>query len=327
MSIFLYSDMHVNHRNSEYMKYLDATLCGMCAKIEELKPDIVICLGDWLDTFGTIETVDLLWVDKAIGEINGVFSGEHIILVGNHDIASEGCTVLDLFSVHNRVVTRATYTHDMIFIPFTKDIQQASILFSADAKYAFAHLDFVGAKFNASTTSKEGCSIEDISLRCPNLKIFNGHYHSPNTIGNIYFVGSPLVKDFKDLGSPTRGFTFIRDNGDIVFIPNPHTYSVVEATVHSTDEFKSLLEGLGDLSKVKAKIYAPVEIVKDISSVRDAFMSLGVYRIDDGKDSIDKHPTITLVSKSEDIVKSGVESAPNEYDKVLLKGMGEVAFK
>src|SRR5882672_4239133 len=91
MKILFYTDIHVSCVHRDYSKFLDATMTYLESLVKEHKPDILVNLGDTLDTFGTLDVRDGVKAAEYLQRLSDALpSGSvHVILRGNHDTADK----------------------------------------------------------------------------------------------------------------------------------------------------------------------------------------------------------------------------------------------
>ncbi len=165
----------------------------------QLKPNLIVILGDVLDTHERLHTIAL---NKALFFIDQMRKiSPTMVLVGNHDMISnqqflttnhwmnsmkewDNVTVVDTTTqktINNHLFTFVPYVYPGRFIEaldYCKNWKESTTI--------FAHQEFYSCKMGA-IISTEG---DKWSLSFP--QVVSGHIHSNQTINNVYYCGSSI---------------------------------------------------------------------------------------------------------------------------------------
>ncbi len=176
----------------------------------DIKPDIIVLLGDILDRHETIHVSPLTRAIKFMSRL--VEIADTYVLIGNHDLKNNRQFLSDehpFVSVkywnhihHNIKIIDTTTTvkiknHIFVFVPYVPPGSfREALEYSNEWKYAtciFAHQEFKGCKMGA-ITSIEG---DEWSLSHP--FVVSGHIHDyqePQV--NILYTGTPIQHAYGD---------------------------------------------------------------------------------------------------------------------------------
>jgi DNA repair exonuclease SbcCD nuclease subunit len=172
--------------------------------VEQENPDLVVILGDVLDTHERLHTSPF---NKAIEFVQKIANiSETFILVGNHDainnqIFLEPTHWMNCLKYMKNLTVVDTVLHKYIddyhftFVPYVPPSRFIEALNTNPEDWKtstciFAHQEFYGCKMGA-IISADGDKWED---HYPN--IVSGHIHSNQTLNNIYYCGSAMQNAF-----------------------------------------------------------------------------------------------------------------------------------
>ena len=215
--VLIFSDVHIHpHKRSlDRLQHCLDALEWVFKTAEEQSVDHILFLGD---LFHNRQRIEILTYHKAFNVFKKYLNGKIKLwlLLGNHDLwyrdkvdinsvapfsALPGVTVVDCES------TLDISGHLIDFIPFTLDpIESLNKLLKLRGdnpkKLLCAHIAIHGAKYNSGmmadvTVEHDGeVTKVDSSLFSAWDQVFLGHYHLPQIIQNVEYVGSPLQLSF-----------------------------------------------------------------------------------------------------------------------------------
>ncbi len=225
MKLFFYTDLHFRE-NGSFISWnklsenglsieLNNTISGcmfVANQIEALQPDIVFNLGDIFHPMESISVptlhgayIGLFLISKACKESEI----RHYLINGNHDIYSESNLISStsiLTGFFDEIFkSDDALTGDVGIVSYhskSEDVYNGlmavSDMLSKDGLIV-THNDFARAKYenNHETDS-------NLSPDLP-LKIFSGHLHLPQSVGNVTFVGSLVQHRFSQYGLNENG--------------------------------------------------------------------------------------------------------------------------
>lgn len=186
--------------------------------IEEQKPDLVVNLGDSLDTHAVIRS-------EVINELmNHIYSVinlgiPYVYVSGNHDYFSPKSSkyhallpfkdkIQNLF-----IVDEPQDLFGMTFVPYLAD---GNTFPKQTQSICFAHQTFLGADYGL-VNALEGVDANTISADI----IISGHIHKKHNLGKVVYVGSPYSQDASDVDQIKGISTFDSDTFKWDFTQTP----------------------------------------------------------------------------------------------------------
>lgn len=338
MKVLFYADIHVSCVHRDYSKFLDATMAYLESLVKEHKPDILVNLGDTLDTFGTLDVRDGVKAAEYLQRLSDALppGSEHVILRGNHDTAdkegklSSAELVVPATSLYFSTMTVARVKgYPFLILPHTKDFPACEQIIANEigkVSAVFAHTDWIGCRLTPAYVSKDGLDPAVVSEH--HVQIFAGHYHAPLDVGAVHFVGAPLYHDFRDLVTEKpRGFTLL-EGAKITRIPNPHTYNCHKLEIKTKKELQKALDRLlPEADKSRVKVYVPKKLMQEAEELFRGFLWSAVYPLETEREGVEFAAQVTLKTTPEDAVKKAASSAGEEFDKPLLEKFGLSLFR
>ncbi len=215
--ILVIGDLHVEKSNLNIYKDVFEEILTL---IDEINPDMVVSLGDSLDSHERIFMRSLTTVTnfylKVAKKVKSV-----IIIIGNHDrennrdFMSSIHPFVGLIGQKNiTVVDKTTYEEidncKFLFIPYVPngrfhealaEIEYYPITFAKDGgkqskvvpNLIFAHQEFRGATLAKNIVSSKGDGYSSDMPPC-----ISGHLHDYHQVGNILYAGTPMQHDFDE---------------------------------------------------------------------------------------------------------------------------------
>jgi DNA repair exonuclease SbcCD nuclease subunit len=208
MSALVIADLHLSVKARD--EYRFAAMQTIASLIEKHKPRALIILGDLTeekDYHPATLVNDVSDVIYSFAQLCPVY-----ILMGNHDYTSADCPFFHFLrrikNVHwitkvSRIDMTVWGLGDCLFLPHTRDwktdwAKLPHLEEVDDLDFVFAHNTFEGAE------SEHGKRLSGIPLEAlPNgIPVISGDIHTPQTIGQVTYVGSPYRVDFGDTFEP-----------------------------------------------------------------------------------------------------------------------------
>lgn len=217
--IIFVGDPHVQVSNlSDSEKVMELVLRTQ----EKFGAGTLVIAGDLFHTHAVLrmEVVDFWrrWV-KELAKSNFTFT---YLLVGNHDMPGdkqkEGrMSALDYLSEfeHIRVVSAPVIDINMRgYMPYysnhEKFLADSRWLFEAGARTLFCHQTFAGSQYENGFYAPDGIKISDM----PDFdSIVSGHIHKSQTIGKVFYPGTPKWDSLSDANEQKGIWTFDETEG------------------------------------------------------------------------------------------------------------------
>lgn len=204
MKILAIGDLHIRHNNVEDTMQLSVSLQRL---VREMRPDIVVLLGDILHTH---ERVHSMALNRAYELIHKLREYAHVyILVGNHDYINNtqfmtanhwmnalkewsGVTVIDSGYV------KITQWGKILFCPYVQPGMFSSALEYIDRDWKSAKLVFCHQEFKGSV-SGGFVSVDGDEWSCDYPLVISGHIHQKQYVGeNVFYTGTPIQHSYAD---------------------------------------------------------------------------------------------------------------------------------
>lgn len=165
------------------------------------KPDIIVVLGDTLDSFERINSKVLRRASTFIAELSAI--APLYLLIGNHDLPNNNSpfsedhpfTQFALTSERITVIDTPQIHHGFLFVPYLPPERFLSSIekFSReDYSMVFSHQEFAGCAYHGGEESK-------VVERWPEDQVLNisGHIHKRQTLNkNLFYPGTPYQINF-----------------------------------------------------------------------------------------------------------------------------------
>ena len=295
MKIFMYSDLHISKTssilpltssNSKYtyrQNMIIETGKYLANIIDEVKPDVIINLGDTFDQH-TITSYDIE-VASEFFKCFKYINIPHIVLVGNHEMINYDYNAIKILSnIDNiTVVTEPTSVDLSLISVFSKDaaiVQSADnkvysakiaflpymefkdILDFPDGDFLFSHIDIMGMKIRGDYELPEGISVEQLSKY---KLVFNGHIHKPSIKGNIVNVGSISTHSFSDDNEAVpQCYLFDTETLNLQTFKPKMCPLFRKLSIHNMEELNTQLHNLDTDYKYVIQLTCPFEIKQEV---------------------------------------------------------------
>lgn len=335
MKLFIYSDVHISRTSSilpltsENQNYtyrqnmIVETAKWMSSLINDLKPDMILNLGDTFDQ-NTLSSYD---VDTA-NEFFNKFPKNipHKILCGNHEMLNQDYNVLKLLdSIEGiEVVDKPVKIENLMFIPYCdyKDLD----LSTYDGDYLFLHHDIYGSRISPTNILDFGVSQDSLSKF---KLVFNGHVHANSRFANVINVGSITTHSFAD-SSETVPTCYLFDTitQEITEYSNICCPLFRKIQANTIEELQSSLETLDNRFKYVLHIDCAFEIKQDVESILTSVSNIITYKITTKsikqdeqiqKEDIKIESNLDVMKSFKDFLNTGIELRypMNLYNEIL----------
>jgi DNA repair exonuclease SbcCD nuclease subunit len=285
-------------------------------KIEQVKPDAVVNLGDTFDTHAVVRSeIKNLVMDHIQHSIKYSSTGKYFYILGNHDFykpkSSKYHALRDWKSVKGlHVIDERTDFPDIntTMIPYYPDHTE----FPMDTlSICIAHQTFIGTDY--------GFKREDVGVNADDVHadiIISGHIHNRQQFGKVVYPGSPFSQTVNDIDQ-VKGIVLFDTalyKQEFIECPLPRWISLeYEINSDSTIDaiHKDIISTVNDKDHWVVKLSGPkAEIV--------GYQSAEYYKDLIKTTSIQIKPTFTDKAKRKEQIKaSSIDNIMHEYfDKV-----------
>jgi hypothetical protein len=167
---------------------------------ENYKPgDVLFHLGDFFDSR---QSINLKVLDLGVSiaeEMSKIFKDGVHIIVGNHDIWGKNSNEINSLkslkwipgiNIYEEPLSTTLGNRSIFLMPWRKDYEEDSLTLEQCDPHDIlcCHTDIRGLQFNKYVLNEEG---SDISKFSKFGKVFSGHIHYAQIVGNINMLGSP----------------------------------------------------------------------------------------------------------------------------------------
>lgn len=172
--------------------------------------DVLIHLGDYFDSRQSINLKVLNLGIEIAEEISKIFSDGSYIIVGNHDIWNKSSNEINSIkalkwipklNIFENPETLTLGSRKILLLPWMKDHETEKSFLETCQPHDIlcCHTDVSGARFNKYTLVDEGPSLNSFAKF---LKVYSGHIHYSQKIGNVNMLGSPYELTRSDMDNP-----------------------------------------------------------------------------------------------------------------------------
>lgn len=230
--IFLLSDTHLGVRaNSlEWLQNIKQFFYNFYIPYlkQNIEPgDCLFFLGDFFDNRQLLDINVLNVGIDIILDISKIIP-IHII-TGNHDIYKKYDTDVNSIVAFRYIPNVTIYekpaivtngNNNILILPWigNKDVEENYIR-ANKCEYIFSHTNIAGFKFDNGKDIKSAYAV-DVSKFRQIKKLFSGHIHKRQEIGNFIYIGSPYHTKRSDISNDKGLYIFNPNNNTNTFIPN-----------------------------------------------------------------------------------------------------------
>ena len=287
----------VRKRGEYYSKRLENLIWSInwAEKLaEEQRVDKVIYLGDFLDR-ADLNAEEL----TALKEIEWAKDIPHVLLVGNHEVASRSleyssihlASILgDNFLVVDKPMGEVGFGYKFYYLPYifenNREPLENYLTIGGDVEtqelkqiFIFSHNDIKGVQYGLFE-SKSGFEKDEI-LATGCRYFINGHIHNQGWVvpDRILNLGNLTGQNFNEDGLRYPHTVAILDTRDyqqpLTLIKNPYAYQFLKLEVHSAQD----IECLPDLTHMVLSVKCDEALVDDLRAALDNSENVEEYRI------------------------------------------------
>ena len=201
----------------ERLSDLYLTIMNMIYYANDNKIDRITILGDTFHNksiiYSTAQSL-LLDIVRNNKQIKWIF------LTGNHDLSNmvgDGVSSTKCLDNESNVITihETTKIENMLFVPWNPKTMTSDIK-NGQVDYLFAHLGLNEGVLNSGISLVSDIGLKDLKQY---KSVYLGHYHSPQKIGNVEYVGNPTHLDWNDKNQEKRFIVFDSSTGETESVP------------------------------------------------------------------------------------------------------------
>lgn len=248
-----FTDIHFGRRqnsevhNQDCLNFIEWAVAQAKADPEV---DHINFYGDWHEHRNAINGLTIDYSYRAAKLLNSLDMPVFFI-VGNHDLYFRNnrnvFTTVPFQSFNNfRVINDITVVPELgdkgsVYVPFLFEHEFPKLLEYVEYPVIHGHLEFAGFVLTGETHIKEHGP--DHKLYKSFKRIFTGHYHKRQSLGNVHYIGSTHPMDYSDAGDVQRGvakYDYRTDTLEFVDWPDCPSYTYCKLSQIIADPGKYL---------------------------------------------------------------------------------------
>lgn len=335
MKLFIYSDVHISRtssilpltsKNQNYtyrQNMIIETAKWMSSLIQDLKPDMIINLGDTFDQ-NILSSYDVETASEFFNKFPKNIS--HKILCGNHEMLNKDNNVLKLLNSIEGidVIDMPVQIDNLMFIPYCdyKDLD----LSTYGGDYLFLHHDIYGSRVSPTNVLDFGISQDSLSKY---KLVFNGHVHASSRFSNIINVGSITTHSFADSSESTPTcYLFNTDTQEITEYSNMNCPLFRKICVETIDDLHNNFSRLDARYQHILHIDCPFEMKEQVEDILKDLDIVLTYKIttksikqdvENQEQEVKIESNLDVMKSFKDFLNTGVELRypMNLYNEVL----------
>ena len=244
---------------------------------------IVIVAGDTNDLKGTVHTSAFVLLRNILKKYDIQF----IFIHGNHDGAQRGSNIrsaIQLLEYQNvKIIVEPEVIDDIAFVPWSRNIPED--IRRIDGRVLISHFGLSDAVLSTGVSIQTRLSSNDL-LKFE--KVILGHYHKPQEVGHVLYVGSPVQLSLSEREEEKRFLLMDTDkeNIEILSIPTRGYRRYIQLIIDNPDEVENIfnqakqLMDEGNFVSIKSLIKEiPLDVPENISffnEYREDFQIRGI---------------------------------------------------
>ena len=301
---------------SERLHYLNIVVRNSLDEIIDSGIDNVVFLGDTYHTKSIIHSNAQSVLLNIIRDYKDKI--HFIILDGNHDMSSKsGEGVSALISCDNE--PNVTMIHEpkeidnIWFVPWNEKTMVDSIKNGSpnNVPYLMAHLGLNEGMLNSGISLVSDIGLKDLKRY---KKVYLGHYHKAQELGNTIYVGSQIQMDWGEKHEEKRYLIVDTDKDTCISVPTKgykkyYEFKVTNENIKDVIEQVKLVQGEGHNFKIKKiEDLNPNELEENYNVIDDTDKDVtnrGITSSMSIADKIDKYLEIKKIPSNKiDLYKS-----------------------
>lgn len=238
----------------ERLHYLMIVLNDMAKYAIDNGIDKIVVAGDIFHTKSVIHAIAQSLLLDYIEKFSQI---TFIVIDGNHDVSSKSGTGISalkcLDSVPNvRMIHTQEQIENVLFVAWTDQLIPA--IKKGKADYLVSHFGLNEAQLSSGISIVSDLGLKDVNQY---KHVLLGHYHKPQEVSNVWYVGSPIQLDWGEKHEDKRFLVVDSDNDTIesVLIDGYKRHYEFELTKETQEEILKQVEKLkGQGHDIKLKL-------------------------------------------------------------------------
>lgn len=227
--------------------------------------DHVNFYGDWHEHRNAINGLTIDYSYRAAKQLDDLGIPVFFI-IGNHDLYFRNnrnvYTTVPFESFKNFTVIKDITVidnigdHGAVYSPFLFESEFPRLLDYIQYPVLHGHLEFAGFVVTGDTIVKEHGP--DHKLYKSFNRIFTGHYHKRQSLGNVHYIGSTHPMDYSDAGDTDRGMAIYDYKTDTIEYKNWD-----KCPTYTTCKLSKVISSPSSVLKAKGSVKAYVDVDVD----------------------------------------------------------------
>jgi len=225
--------IHPESNYPERLHYINKVVRQVADEILSYGLDHIVVAGDTNHTKSIIHSLAMSVLLDYIRDYRNI---TFTIIDGNHDMSSKsgaGVSALKSLDQESNVnmIHQTTEIENILFVPWDNKIVET--VKKGTSEYLVSHFGLNEAQLSSGISVISEIALKDLKQYKACLL---GHYHKPQQIGNVYYIGSPIELDWGEKGEEKRYLIVDTDSGSIESIPTTGYIKHIELDIDSENK-------------------------------------------------------------------------------------------
>jgi len=214
VKVLLLGDPHIRHT---HLTEGVALLSWIERLLVELQPDLLVNLGDTMDSHAVIRSEVLCSFDAHIRRVQDL-NVDHVVVLGNHDMFRPNDATYHALRVFKgrknlTIVDETVVRNDITYVPYLHDPKKWPQNLQG---LVITHNTFVGADYGFKVAT-DGIDLTSLTSDL----VVSGHIHQRQSLDGVLYVGTPMAVTAAEVDQ-VKGVTLIdSDTLETQFIASP----------------------------------------------------------------------------------------------------------
>ena len=247
LSIYSSDKLHPESKLPERLHHIKNSIIYMCEYAVRNFITKFVVGGDVMHTKSIIHADAQSILLDIVREYSMI---DFIIIDGNHDVSSRsGTGISALKSLDNEPNVTMIHTtkkiDNILYVPFYKDqITDISLGNRSGVDILVSHFGLNEGMLNSGISIKSEVGVNDLQQY---KLVLLGHYHQPQQIKHVYYVGSPCQLNWGEKGDEKRFLIVDSDNLDVQSVLIEGYKKHIELEISSTESKIQIIEQANQL--------------------------------------------------------------------------------